>query len=82
MTTITIPKKLIKEKDLILISRKKYEELLRATARRKKRIYTQLDQDLDEAIAEYKAGKFFGPFNTVEDGIKFLKTRKVSKIKK
>ncbi|MBI2450857.1 MAG: hypothetical protein HYV52_00750 [Parcubacteria group bacterium] len=28
MTTITIPKNLIKEKDLILIPRRKYEELL------------------------------------------------------
>ena len=29
MTTITIPKKLIKEKDLVLIPRKEYEKILR-----------------------------------------------------
>ena len=82
MATITIPKKLIENDDLVILPRKKYEELLRVAAKENKRIYNQFDKDLDETIAEYKAGKFFGPFNTIENGIKFLKTRKVSKIKK
>ena len=75
MVTITIPKKLIKNDDLIVIPRRKYEELLRM-AGKKERAYTQLDKDLDEAIAEYKTGKFFGPFETAEEGIKFLKKEK------
>ncbi|MBU4481623.1 hypothetical protein L6279_03450 [Candidatus Parcubacteria bacterium] len=81
MTTITIPKKLIRNDDLIIMPRRKYEELLRI-AGKKERAYTQLDKDLDKAIAEYKVGKFFGPFNTTEEGIKFLKRRKVSKMKR
>jgi len=82
MTTITIPKKLIREKELVIIPRREYEKLLQTARMKKKHVYTQLDKDLDEAIAEYKAGKFFGPFNTVKEGIKLLEREKVSKTKK
>ena len=73
MTILTIPKKLIKEKDLILIPRRKYEELLRL-ASKKRRAYTQLDKNLDEAIQEYRAEKYSGPFGTVRDLMKSLKS--------
>lgn len=76
MATITIPQKLIKNDDLIIIPRKEYEKLFRIF---KKKTYTQLDRNLDEAIAEYKAGKFFGPFKTAEQGIKFLKSHRAKK---
>lgn len=71
MNTITIPKKLVKEKDLILVSREEYERLLRLADKKR---YTSLDRDLDESIAEYKTGKFFGPFDTAKTGIAFLKS--------
>lgn len=64
MTTITVSPKLIKEKELVIIPRKEYEGLLRAA---KKRPYTQLDRDLEEAMAEYKAGKCIGPFSSVKE---------------
>lgn len=76
MATITIPQNLIKNDDLIIIPRKEYEMLSRVF---KKKTYTQLDRNLDEAIAEYKAGKFFGPFKTAEQGIKFLKSHGAKK---
>ncbi len=76
MATITIPQKLIKNDDLIIIPRKEYEKLFRVS---KKQKYTQLDQDLDEAITEYKAGKFFGPFNNARQGVEFLKSHKAKK---
>ena len=63
MVTITIPKKLMKNDDLVIIPRKEYERILHVA---KKRGYTQLVQDLDEAIAEYKDGKVLGPFNSVK----------------
>lgn len=72
MTTITISKKLIKEKNLILIPREEYKKLLGIAD---KKGYTDLDRDLDKSIAEYRAGKFLGPFNTVKDGIAFLESR-------
>jgi len=74
MAIITIPKELTKKGELVIIPRKEYEALLRIF---KKKRYTKLDKELDEAIAEYKAGKFFGPFGNVEEGIKYLKRRMI-----
>ncbi|PIS39585.1 MAG: hypothetical protein COT33_01170 [Candidatus Nealsonbacteria bacterium CG08_land_8_20_14_0_20_38_20] len=76
MATITIPKNLMEKGDLVIIPRKEYEGLLHVAGRKKKRTYTQIDKDLDEAIAEYKAGKYFGPFDNVKDLMKSLKSRK------
>ena len=76
MTTITIPRKLIKEKNLILVPRKEYEGLLRIAG---KKSYTGLDRELDKSIAEYRAGFFLGPFNTAKEGITALKSRKTSR---
>ena len=53
MTTITIPKKLIRNDDLIIMPRRKYEELLRI-AGKKERAYTQLDKDLDKRLPNIK----------------------------
>lgn len=75
MNTITIPNALIKEKELVVIPRKQYEEFLRL-AGKKKRIYTQFDKNLDETIKEYKAGKYFGPFDNAKNFIKSLKSKK------
>lgn len=61
MTTITIPKKLIKD-DLIIISRKEYERVL-SLARKK---YPQFDRDLDRAIEGVRQGKIIGPFNSIK----------------
>lgn len=77
MPAITIPKNFIKKDDLVIIPRKEYEELLRAAAEKKKRAHaTQLDKDLDESIAEYRAGKYFGPFDNARDLMKSLKSKK------
>ena len=40
------------------------------------KFYTKLDRDLFESIKQYKQGKFYGPFKTAEDGIKFLHSRR------
>ena len=73
MTTLTIPKQLTKTGELIVISRKEYERLLRAVKKPVKQAHTQLDKDLHKSLAEYKAGKFSGPFNNTKDLIKSLK---------
>ncbi len=64
MTTITIPKKIRKEEELIAIPRKEYEELLQIKRRKS---FSKLDKDLQEALEEIKAGKVSGPFNNVKD---------------
>lgn len=75
MATITIPKKITKGEDLIVIPRSKYEEFLRVF---KKRGYSRLDEDLDEEIGKYREGRFFGPFSSTKAGIKFLGSRRSS----
>ncbi|MEK7087588.1 MAG: hypothetical protein AAB958_02720 [Patescibacteria group bacterium] len=52
MTTITIPEKLIKEKELIIIPRKKYEEFINLEKLLKSRIAEE--RDTDEAIRIFK----------------------------
>jgi len=51
MTTITISKKLIREKELIVIPRKKYEEFVNLEKLLKNRIAEE--KDIDKAIAIY-----------------------------
>ena len=55
MTTITIPEKLIGEKELIVIPRKKYEEFIGLEKLLKNRMAEE--KDLDKAIAIYKKEK-------------------------
>ena len=59
MTTVTIPKKLAKEDDLVVVSKKKYERLLHIAAQA-----SELDRDLEEALREIKNGKVTGPFSS------------------
>ena len=63
MTTLTIPKSLIKNDDLIILPRKLYESLLRSSSQ--KFTSSKIDKDLAESILEYRAGKTAGPFKTV-----------------
>ncbi len=55
MTTITIPKNLRGEKELIVIPRKKYEEFIGLEKLLKSRMTEE--KDTDEAIAIYKREK-------------------------
>ena len=80
MNTLTIPKNLIQNDDLVVLPRKFYESLLRGqkngnqiTIKRdasfkikkgQEKFYDQLDRDLTEAIREHRAGKSMGPFKT------------------
>ena len=60
METITIPKKLSKKGELVLISKKDYESLLKVH-----RWKEDLDKSLDKSIAQYRRGQFIGPFRSV-----------------
>ena len=76
MATITIPKKLIMNDDLIIMPRRQYEKFLSVF---KNKTYTQLDRDLNKSIAEYETGKYFGPFETAKESIAFLKSHRTKK---
>lgn len=74
MNAITIPKNLIKNDDLVILPRQDYETLLRAAKTQK--THSQLDRDLDEALAEVKAGKITGPFKTAKALMTSLKSKR------
>ncbi|MFZ1019412.1 MAG: hypothetical protein WAN61_00265 [Minisyncoccia bacterium] len=63
MNTLTIPKNLIQNDDLVVLPRKFYESLLCSAS--DSMSFSKIDKDLTESILEYRAGKTFGPFKTV-----------------
>jgi hypothetical protein len=69
MNVITIPKTITKGQDLVIISRKKLEFFIGLAARQAvlNDLDAGLDKELDQAIREYRSGKFFGPFKTVKE---------------
>lgn len=64
MATITIPKNLIKEKDLMLIPRSQYETFLNIGRQWKKRLFEEADTD--EAITTYKKEKKQGKLKVLK----------------
>lgn len=91
MSTFTIPKSLIKNDDLIVLPRREYEKLLRAQnsdhivikrsasfkiKKGQEKFYDELDKDLTRIVREVRQGKVVGPFDTAEESIKFLDSRK------
>ena len=80
MTTLTIPKEMTRKGDLVIIPRREYERILdlgKKIIRKKVKPVSELDKRLEKALKEVREGKTIGPFNTVEEGIKFLKSDKV-----
>jgi len=63
MNPITIPKKFIKNDDLVIVSRKEYEEILK---RAQKRTETELDRRLGKALDRVLRGKIKGPFGSTK----------------
>ena len=71
-TVITIPKRIAGHDDLIILPRKEYEAILRAS---KKTSLKKLDQDLQIALEEIKGGKVSGPFRSAKSLMKSLEGR-------
>ncbi len=63
MATITIPKKITKKGDLIVLPREDYEALLRAS----KKTVLLPDEDLKKALIDLRSGRVYGPFNSTKD---------------
>jgi hypothetical protein len=70
MTTITIPKKITKGEELVIVPKEDWKKILELAQRK---IYQlKLEKGLDEALEEVKKGKLIGPFREVKDLIKSL----------
>lgn len=87
MPTITIPRHVREKDELVAISRKEYERLLRMhkygvsstvvkhtmrVSAKHKKFYDRLDQELTENLRDVEAGRTYGPFDTAEEAIRFL----------
>jgi len=66
MVIVTIPKKITKGEELVVIPRKEYERVLRIFKKERK-TRTQFDRDLEKALKDAKAGRLFGPFKSVKE---------------
>ncbi|KKR24040.1 MAG: hypothetical protein UT54_C0033G0008 [Candidatus Daviesbacteria bacterium GW2011_GWB1_39_5] len=90
MVTLSIPQGLIKD-GFVVLPRREYEDLLRAkqvndivvkrdksfkVPKKHEKFYDDLDKELTESLREIKEGKVSDIFNTYEEGIKFLNSRK------
>ena len=64
MVTITIPKKITKGEELVVIPRKVYEKLL---------FKIELDRDLEKALEDVRKGRIIGPFSTAKEALSALK---------
>lgn len=67
MNTLTIPRKITKGEELVIIPRKEYEKLF-AFPKSKK-----LDPGLQEALEDVRAGRMIGPFSNLKEGLAALK---------
>ena len=63
MNTITIPKKLIQNDDLVIIPRRRFEEFLDFEKKIKSRLAEK--KDTDNAIKIYQKEKRFGKLKTI-----------------
>ncbi len=80
MATITIPKNLIKEKDLILVPRKEYKQLLsifKVIPKDQLWFWTKEWQKKErEAEKDIRKGRVRGPFSSGEELLKSLKSKR------
>ncbi len=70
MTPITIPKKITRGKELVVVPKEDWENLLKITKKRIDQI--ELANNIKQALFEVRKGKIIGPFNKGKDLIKSL----------
>ncbi len=67
MATLTIPRKITKGEELVIVSRKEYEKLFMSSQSKK------LDPGLAEALEDVRTGRMIGPFSNLKEGLAALK---------
>ncbi|MBU2545238.1 hypothetical protein KKC65_02190 [Patescibacteria group bacterium] len=66
MSTVTIPKKITKGEELIILPRREYEKLLKFPEEKK------VDPELEKALEDVRQGRVIGPFVNSKDLIDSL----------
>lgn len=73
----TIPKRITGQGELVVLSRREYDALVRIS--REAIAKKELDRELAISLAEYRAGDGYGPFDTAEKAVMFLKAHRRAK---
>ena len=73
MKTITIPDNLTQEEELVVIPRRDYEQLVSDSSKETIKRNPKIDRELAISMAEFRAGKVVGSFNTAKELMNSLK---------
>ena len=73
MVTITIPKKITNGKELIVVPKRDWENLRKIA--KMKVFQREFEEGLREALEDVRTGRLLGPFKTVEEFKKAVRSR-------
>jgi|APCry4251928276_1046603.scaffolds.fasta_scaffold182349_2 hypothetical protein len=73
MVTITIPKKVTRGNELIIVPKREWKKLQKIAEMKISQL--ELEKGLKEALEEDRAGRIIGPFNKGKDLIRDLKKK-------
>lgn len=77
MVSVTIPKQVTKGEELVVIPKKLYEEFVRVLKRKSLTgVSAELNTGLKEALKDVDTGKIIGPFSSLSEGLRVLKSAK------
>lgn len=77
MVTVTIPKQITKGEELVVIPKKLYKQFIRVLKRKSLTdASVKLNTGLKEALEDVKAGRTIGPFSSLSEGLRVLKSIK------
>ena len=78
MKPLTIPKSLSDQGELVVLPRRDYERLVSDSAKETIKRDPKVDRELALALADVKAGRVIGPFNTIKEFMDSLKPKRRS----
>lgn len=77
MVTVTIPREVTKGEELVVISKKLYEQFILVLKRQSLAgVSAKLNTGIKEALKDVEAGRVTGPFSSLNEGLRVLKQTK------
>lgn len=76
MKTLTIPKSLADQGELVVLPRRDYDQLVADSVKETVKRDPEIDRALALALDDVKKGRVYGPFSTAAEGISFLRSRR------
>ena len=82
MKTLTIDKSLDKEEDIVLITRRDYEQLISDSSKEVIKRDPKIDRELAKSLEDVRKGRVYGPFSSVGEFMASLKSNQHRRKKK